>query len=212
VTVHRSTYCIRFAVGVATALLAATGQAAVAADKHASCSTSFDDSSADVEVATVVNGTPTPLAPADNPDVDLTKVTISRDARNLRVVFQVTKLAAEPVQGSPFGAWNLAFSAGGHRYAVHSSGDNPLVNAGTYYGWFGFHALRDDKQVRGATGRFDTTTSTVVVEWPDRSAHGTLSRVHADSNAVVFNGGAGPAIVRTQQQDTATGSRLALDC
>jgi len=211
-TVHRATYCIRLTVGVATALLAATGHAAVAADKHTSCSTSFDDSSADVAAATVVNGTPTQLAAADNPNVDLTKVTISRDARNLRVVFQVTKLAVKDPDGTPFGAWNLAFSAGGHRYAVHSSGDNPIVNAGTYYGWFGFHALRDDKQVRSVTGHYDTTTNTVVVEWPDRTAHGKLSRVQADTNAVVVNAGAGPAIVRLQQEDTATGSGLALGC
>lgn len=211
-TVHRSTFGIRLAVGVATSLLVATGHAAVAADKHTSCSTSFGDSSADVQVATVVNGTATPLAPADNPNVDLTKVTISRDARNLRVAFQVTKFALEDPDGTPVGAWNLAFSVGGHRYEVLSSGDNPLVNAGTYYGSFGFHAVRDDKEVRGVTGRYDTATNTVVIEWPDRTVHGTLSRVQAGANAAVINAGAGPAIVRMQQQDTATGSRLALGC
>jgi len=211
-TGHRSTYCIRLTVGVATALLAATGHAAVAADKHTSCSTNFTDSSGDVQVATLVNGATTQLAPADNPNVDLTKVTISRDAHNLRVVFQVTKFAIEDPDGTPFGAWNLAFSASGHRYAVHSSGDNTLVNAGTYYGWFGFHALRDDKQLHGVTGRYDAATNTIVVEWPDRSVHGPLSRVQADTNSVVFNVGAGPAIVRLQQQDLATGSRLALGC
>jgi len=211
-TGHRSTYRIRLAVGVAAALLAATGHAAVAADKHASCSTSFDDSSGDVDVATVVNGATTQLAPADNPNVDLTKVTISRDARNLRIAFQVAKFQIQDPDGTPLGAWNLAFSAGGHRYEVHSGADNMLVNAGTYHGWFGFHALRDNKEVHGVTGRYDAATNTIVVEWPDRSAHGALSRVQADTNLVVFNAGAGPAIVRLQQQDLATGSRLALGC
>jgi hypothetical protein len=175
------------------------------------CSATLTDAPLDVQLAADVNGSSTQVVNAQYNDIDLTQVSVGDVGGKLAVTFNVLSLTSMPGPNSaPLGQWNLTFTAGQHRYAVHVEGAGAVVNAGDYYGWWGFHVLRDGKALSHVTGAFDTQKSQVDVQVPSVSLGRTLTRVQAQTNAVLANLGTPVVDGQTRLTDAAATKTLRL--